>query len=70
MKMDYQAEVSQMAIDELKQELKTELKDDMKLLFSELKEALSRAVAEETKYRNDIPVPSEAGREHQKKITE
>ena len=62
MKMDYQAEVSQMAIDELKQELKTELKDDMKLLFLELKETLSRAVAEETREGNGRTIPRGGGK--------
>ena len=42
MKMEQQAEISQVAIEEMKQELKRELRDEMRLLLTELKETASR----------------------------
>ena len=55
MKLDAQEEVSQMAIDELKQQLKAELKDEMILLLTELRQTVS-------KDRNDLApqMPSQA----------
>ena len=43
MKLDAQEEVSQMAIDELKQQLKAELKDEMILLLTELSQTVSKS---------------------------
>ena len=43
MKLDTQADVSQIAIEEMKQELKAELKDEMILLLTELRQTVSKS---------------------------
>ena len=43
MKLDTQADVSQIAIEEMKQELKAELKDEIRLLLTELRQTVSKS---------------------------